>query len=630
MGGKYNLLRKIALLLPLLTSFICADDIATLMQDYVKASELSNKTKNENAGNLIIYTRDDIERMQALTLKDLLKSLRYFSYSESKQAQSDLLSLDSYSNNSKGIRLYLNEHELDSPLFGSGFVYFGDMELEFIDHVEIYTGFPSFEFGIEPARVVIRLYTKDATHDEGGKLKLMGGSLNSNVASAYFSDSFDDFSYFTYLGHYANNREPYTHNGADLGRDQLRKRFYGSISNDNHSFEVHGVKSNNDAFLGDTPNVQVVDNSFDYSYLSLATHSKFFDDSLTFDMAYTNIDSSYDQQHYPIRPDGSIIPIVTTNNQKIKEESFTLGVQNLWNFEDNDVTLGLEYRYKYFDISDRKSNGVPTGFVQAYDTEDIFSIYLQDLYNITDNSVLSLSLMNQFYQRNGDVNAPNNLQLRLGYNYYLDKFTSKTTVSSQSFAAEPYTLISAGSSNPNLKSESYYSFDQELTFKSLDTINNFIFTFAHLIDYPIPGHFGSGTKPYNSPKDLDIITASYEFTYFYSEKDKLEFNINYSNSDSVYTTDKAELYSALLRSLNTFGKVDLFNELWVVAPAFDAEISVDYTLGVKYRATKDFSVELKGENLLDKGEKRIYTDVNQQIETSIYDRKLWLGLEYLF
>lgn len=621
-------------LLPLLISSVLAEDINVLLQDYVKASELSNKTKNENAGNLIIYTRDDLERMQALTLKDLLKSLRYFSYAESKQAQSDLLSLDAYSNNSKGIRLYLNNHELDSPLYGSGFTYFGDMELEFIDHVEIYTGFPSFEFGIEPARVVIRLYTKDATHDEGGKVKLMGGSLNSNVLSGYFSDSFDDFDYFAYAGHYANNREPYTHNGAELGRDQLRKRFYGSISNDNHRFELHGVKSDNDAFLGEVPNVKMVDNAFNYSYINVATHSTFLDDSLSLDISYTNIDSSYKQQHHPI-VGGTPLPDVNTRTKNNEEESFTIGLQNVWNFENHDVTMGLEYRYKYFDISNFTINGAPTGYIQAYDTEDIFSLYLQDLYQITDNSVLSLSLMNQFYQRNGDVNAPNNLQLRLGYNYYLEKFTSKTTVSSQSFAAEPYTLISAGADNPNLKSESYYSFDQELTFKSLDTINNFIFTFARLIDYPIPGSFGEQIKPYNSPKDLDIVTASYEFTYFYSVKDKFEFNVNYSNSDSVYTTDKVELYSALLRSLNTFGNWDIFNELWMIAPEFDRDMSFDYTLGVKYRPTKDFSVQLKGENLLNMGEKRVFIDGTQnsgfvELETNVYDRKLWFGMEYLF
>jgi len=626
---RTELLFKIVLILLTLLS-LQADDINSLIQDYVKASELSNKTKNENAGNLIVYTRDDLERMQALTLKDLLKSLRYFSYSESRRAQSDLLNFDSYSNNSKGIRLYLNNHELSSPLHGSGFIYFGDMELEFIDHVEIYTGFPSFEFGVEPATVVIRLYTKDATHDEGGKVKLMGSDNSSSVLSTYYTDSFEDFNYFAYLGDYSNNRDAYDYKGGTLGRDQHRTRFYGSLANENHSVELHAVQSKNDAFMGTFENAQVKENDLEYSCISVSTHSKFLDDSLTFDFSYVNIDSVYDQNFN--LPDLNITDL--TANNKVKEEGLTLRLQKKWNLSDNEVTVGLQYRYKYFDITERTFNDKPLdGFTQAYDSENIFSLYLQDLYSINENNILSLSLMNQFYQRNGDVNAPNNLQLRLGYNYTVEKFSAKTTLSAQSFAAEPYTLISAGQSNVNLKSESYYSFAQELTFKSYNTINNFIFTYANLQDYPIPGRQdpnGTNIKPRNSEKSLDIITSSYEFTYYYSQKDKFEFNLNYSSSDSVYNNDPAQLVSSLLRSLNTFGKLDVLNELWVVVPAYGGDSSFDYTLGLKYRTTKDFSAQIKAVNVFDNGEKRTYIDGSTRIDTSIYDRKLWIGMEYLF
>ena len=57
-----------------------AEDIGALLGAYQRASELSNKTKDESAGSLIIYTRDDLERMQANTLKDIIKSLRFFQY----------------------------------------------------------------------------------------------------------------------------------------------------------------------------------------------------------------------------------------------------------------------------------------------------------------------------------------------------------------------------------------------------------------------------------------------------------------------------------------------------------------------------------------------------------------------
>ena len=59
-----------------------ADDFDTLLHDYHQASDLSLKTKNEAIGNIIVYTRNDLERMQVNSLKDVLKSMRFFSYRE--------------------------------------------------------------------------------------------------------------------------------------------------------------------------------------------------------------------------------------------------------------------------------------------------------------------------------------------------------------------------------------------------------------------------------------------------------------------------------------------------------------------------------------------------------------------
>ena len=88
-----------------------AQDIDDLLTQYKEASELSHKTKDEAAGNLIVYTRDDLERMQANTLKDIIKSLRFFQYAENRMGQPDMLNQDPITYYSKGVRLYLNDNE---------------------------------------------------------------------------------------------------------------------------------------------------------------------------------------------------------------------------------------------------------------------------------------------------------------------------------------------------------------------------------------------------------------------------------------------------------------------------------------------------------------------------------------
>ena len=610
-----------------------AYDMPTLIEDYKQSSELSLKTKNENAGNLVIYTRDDLERMQALTLKDLLKTLRYFSYSESKLAQGDMLNLDSFSNQSKGIRLYLNEHELLSPLKGSGFANFGDMELEFIDHVEIYTGFPSFEFGIAPATVVIRLYTKSAKHDEGGKVKLLGGTYGSHLASGYYTDAFDDFSYFAYVGQYNNDRKAYDNEDSNLNRDQLRNRFYGSLSTQNHTLEVHAVKTDDDAFMGefeDTRNFNVLDNSLETDYISLSSYSQFMDKSLELKLLYTSQNSELNED---LQLKNSTANSISSYDMT-EEESFTAVLEKKWQLNNHELSLGMQYRYKHFDIEDVSFAGVSTPFTQTFDNEQIYSVYLQDLYALNEHHSLVFSVMGQSYKRGGNVDEPNTSQLRLGYIYTGESMSAKTTLSSQEFAVEPYMVIDSRDGNANLKSEGYQSLAQEFIYASNATINNFIFSFARLSDYPLLiERASSGTPRWeNSDKDLDIFTSSYEFTYLYSRKDKLEFSLNYAYSDSVYSQDKAKSLSSLIRSLNSFGKFDIFNELWAVDPAFNSSISLDYSAGVIYHVTQDFSLQAKGENILDRAQERDYYDINNNkfFSMSVIDQKAWFGLEYLF
>ncbi len=615
------------------------------MQEYIKASEHSIKTKDENAGNLIIYTRDDLERMQVLTLKDLLKSIRYFTYSEDRSAQSDLLNLDAFSNHSKGVRVYLNEHELLAPLYGSGFVYFGEIELEFIDHVEIYTGFPSFEFGIEPARVIIRLYSKDARHDEGGKVKGLLGSNDAYMGSTYYTDRDDEFSYFAYASSIENNRESVDTSLSSLNRDHSNDRFYGSFSSDNHQLELHAFKSDSDAFLGkcfpanqngsfryDQACIrsEVLDTRLEQEHLSLSTHSTFMDKRLKLNLSYSAIDSEFYENFN--RPDFNLTDLTARDNTE--EESFTALLQKDWDWERHDISLGVQYRFKYFDISDSYFNGAPVNVTQAYDTEQVYSAFVQDVYHVDEVSVLSISIMNQFYSRNGSVNEPDNLQLRLGYVYDDEEWMAKTTLAQQTFASEPYSIISSGYGNVNLESESYFSVSQELMHRSEALHNNFLFDYARLTDYPLIGPSG---RPENSDKNIDIYTATYEAVYFYSQNDKLEFHLNYSLSDNAYMDQKAKRFSTLLRGINTFGKWDVFNEIWCVDPAYSSKIYVDYTVGVDFRATKDLSLQFKAENVFDRAEEFAYieglnpaTNTLDYVDVSVTDPKVWFGLEYLF
>ena len=64
----------------LLSTFLFAKeaDLSQLLQNYASSEALYHKTKIESAGHVIVYSRRDLERMQAYRLSDVLKTIPVF------------------------------------------------------------------------------------------------------------------------------------------------------------------------------------------------------------------------------------------------------------------------------------------------------------------------------------------------------------------------------------------------------------------------------------------------------------------------------------------------------------------------------------------------------------------------
>ncbi|MEA3330404.1 MAG: hypothetical protein U9Q29_01770 [Campylobacterota bacterium] len=354
--------------------------------------------------------------MQVQTLKDILKSLRFFSYAENRMAQPDILNQDPIAYYSKSIRIYLNESELLTATTGSGLILFGNMEMDLIDHIEIYQGFPSFDFGVEPATIVIRLYTKCAEHDEGGRIKTTLGTFGANKQNIYYTYKKDSFSYFVYANHSDNKKDSYEHRDETLRRDKQTNRFYGSLKVENHRFELHTQQLKGDMFLGSLVGNLPKSTFGDSSFINLATHSKFLNDTLTLNLSYIDTKSSVSYRYNPAKP--LFIPtkgFINSLDHILKEESFTATLKKEWELDGNTLSAGIQYRYKHFDFTDVEFNIPTPSRDQAYSKESIYSFFLQDLIALDERNLISLSVMDQIYRRDGSVDDSNTLQLRVGY-----------------------------------------------------------------------------------------------------------------------------------------------------------------------------------------------------------------------
>lgn len=95
-----------------------SDDIDLLLSE-LKNSESSHlKTKKESSGFITSLSHSDLEKMQAFTLKDILKTLRGFNFGV------NALSLNTFSdggNSNKytnSIKLFIDDNEISSATLG--------------------------------------------------------------------------------------------------------------------------------------------------------------------------------------------------------------------------------------------------------------------------------------------------------------------------------------------------------------------------------------------------------------------------------------------------------------------------------------------------------------------------------
>ena len=645
-----------------------AEDIDNLLNDFKLSSELSNKTKDEARGNLIVYTRDDIERMQANTLKDLMKSLRFLGYKENRLGQPDLYNADPNLFNSSSVRIYLNENELFNPLLGSGFSRFGDMELDFIDHIEIYQGFPSFEIATEPATIVIRLYSKTAEHDAGGKIKAQMGSYGSNLLSTYYAQEFDDFSYFAYASRQDNQYKNISTPEKALKKDKLSEQFFFSFEGKNNKLELHAAHESRDALMGGVvsitspladPNSNQFpeDGKLENLYLSASWTSYFQDKSLIFNLSIMSSETDYSLYYTPsnaYRPLPSLGGQVQLESlkQTTKEDSFTLGLIKKFNYKDNQFTLGAKFRHKHFDLTDISLVSdlyIPPGFTtplviepysQAYYSTDISSFFLEDSYSLDENQIVSLSFMYQnYHNKHSSVDDINLFQARLGYILNKGNFVSKTFLSHMQFAPEPYMTIAPADqySNQNLKENTFHSILQEFSYQNNFSLSKVILGYNSIDDVILIDP--NTLQLRNNKKSIATTLASIEETLFFSQNDKLELQAYVNIIDAPYDgAPRQHYHGGMIRMLNSVDKFDFFNE-FIIHEKQNATTSNghDYNLGLIYHATEDLKFNIKGENIFDDGFEQSYIDQINTLtqETSstvipITQRRFWFGMELVF
>jgi hypothetical protein len=239
--------------------------LSSLLQEYKKYSDLSHKTRNETIGHISVITSDDIQKMQANKLSDILKSLKMFNYMDNVYGVHNLTVLSAANSISSAVRMYLDDHEISSVHTMSPFLAWDDLPLDFISHIDVYYGEGSFILGNETGTTIIKIYTKSPIYENGGILRNTITSKNENETSLmHSSNGFGDWSYLAFVNQ-SNSKYKEKIDGVSLSKDSRRKYAYLSLQRNKQNLNFGYSDISKDPFVNLssdlTPNKANLDNN---------------------------------------------------------------------------------------------------------------------------------------------------------------------------------------------------------------------------------------------------------------------------------------------------------------------------------------------------------------------------------
>lgn len=597
-----------------------------LLSQYREASELSHETKRDTSGHITVFTRSDLDKMQAYTLNDVLKTIKMHTLMATKFGMSTLVKTPYSEKTVSSIKIFIDSFEVTSVTSGTGLTQFGKMGLNFIDHIEVYQASNAITFNGEPGSMVIKLYTKEPSRENATALQASVDSRGGSRAQVIEANRFEGYTYLANLdvSNY-NSKEHIIPDGSELSRDGKRGQFnFNLAKKDDFKVEVGSAIEKDEMFSGFG---RSIDGGEFYTKNFYAQFTKYFEGNiqLILNASYENIDMTNRDSAGIVLQDNSTSNFLEIQNgsevyNAILEKRHTQG--------DHELLFGTQLKMRNLTIEKLKSDGVDKELVIGPKDLNIYMLYFEDAYNINSDNVLTFGAKLDYYD-NHQISASTQNVLRLGYLSDLSKTTSVKAFVQKGYF---YPLFSETTFSPF-----YYT---NANLESAKTLISKV-ELEHHIDELTLKIGGAATKTKNGIK-FDPISKMY-----FSSPEKSTFGQYYINATYTFDADNkviAEYFraykegpeyspdnGALLQLYSRAGKFDIYNELVYRSSytgVYNQKINtgIDYTAGAIYHYSKQLDLKLKGENLFDKA-----TQIGiNGLKIAPYDRRVILTLEYIF
>ena len=632
---KLRLFKKLSIVIIIflsIGSYLWAnDDIDDILANIEEKSDLSLKTRQENTGVSYIYTRHDLDVMQIKHLGDILKATEIGS-KKSRYGIIDPFGFFSRAPfNSSMIKIFIDNQEISSALYGSGLPILGDMDLGFVDHIEIYAQNPSYEYSSEPAVVTIKLYSKKANRNMGGKITLGGGSYSNNLQSFQYADTLKQYSYLFYCSRDDNRKKDYYVDSVNVKRDAKNYNLFTSIYNNKERLMIKVSKIDQGGLFGISLDAKPSNSNIKTDIFHIGYEKDIENFNLSF--IYDNIKNKtiYTEK---ILTYLKVLP-VSSFFVKSSSQVYTAKLKYTYNYKDNKLIAGDKFRYKHFVYDNIKINGLELPRY-GHTQQKVNTLFLENNFNYLENAILWAGVSYSNITNNGNAPSYHTFLYRFGHTYLKNSWTIKTFFSHTELAIDPY-LINSIYVVPGkmLKKQKIDSLMLNVKYKKEHNQLETIFGYLVLKDFIAPNLVGLLD---NSKNDIKADYAHLRWLYRYKPLNKLSLSFIYEHLyDISLPIDELKKYRTVLRNINQFGKYESFEELIYDRNSIMKKDYFDLSMGIKYNINNDFSIGIKGENLLNKAEKILYRRINtttlmpmSPVLLSPVDRKILLTLEWYF
>jgi len=626
-GGWYRELLFLCFLSSASTS-VFAGSVDSILEEYNQKNTLSQKTIDANKGHLILFSREKLEKMHAKTLKDVFKTTPMIYYHENRYGIPDPLtsgSIEPYRSNF--IRLYIDGVEITQGWAGSGLLLYGDVNIDFVDHIEFYYMTPSFESSVEPALLTIFLYSKDPKRDSGGKVNLVSGSRGYNMETFSYGAEEEDFSYMVNISRTDAKREKIDNGTATpLSRDFKRFQLFSYVKSEDQIFHLQIIKKDTDSLAGAswdaTPVLSEIDHlnlHMDYG-IDITEH---WHALLSYDWLRTDIREEDNAPLIWTYPSGDTLNASTENSTLTVELTYKEKVGK------HHINAGIKGRNKKIDLIEFYGVDVE---LPAFDSEKITSLYFQDQYALTQQELLSIGVSYYNINRNGNTTDDSLLQLRFGYIYTSEHWSYKAYLFRTQMALEPLIRYFYPKITETLDTQTTLGATQEIAYT---TDNQRI----RLILHTMRDENSLLQNTAGSLVDTKYYTTILNYDYDFDKDNKLNLQFYYACYEDIFDLDKLDDVSGYFSFFNRYRDFDFYNGVVWHSNSIDWKNYYDWTSSITWNINEEMTVTIKGDNILNKAkETNLYRyDISNGVPTVIeplsispIDQRFTIELEYLF